>query len=220
MIDSINTDSLIRLNTPGQNAFGTSNNIADQDPKSIPQSKLKTETAKDTFSFSFHLDADPMQLAEAISTIQSKIKDQLMRRYDLQGDDASILADFLSPENVSSQELLDYVNPENTANRIVQFATGFFSTYQVNYEVKDIEQQVTKFSSLVQEAIKKGFEEAEQVLENMDERGEIGEVIQKTYNLVMEEIANFRDEKLKSAQEKAGENDTPVSPQAGDSEIL
>ncbi len=220
MINPINAAPLIRQSTPGQNASGMSNGTADQDPKSVTQAELKTQTAKDVVSFSFHLDADPVQLAESINTIQSKIKDQLTRRYGLQGDDASIPDNFLPPENATSQELLDYISPENTASRIAQFATGFFSSYQANHDGEEITQQVTEFSTLVQEAIQKGFQEAEQILGNYDELGEIGEVIQKTYNLVMEEIANFRDEILNSAQDKAGENETSASPQAGDSEIL
>ena len=105
------------------------------------------------------------------------------------------------------QSGLDY-SPEATANRIVEFATGFFGQYQANTEGTEEGEQVEGFVAMIKGAVEEGFAGAQEMLEGL---GEIDPDVQggidKTFDLVMKGIddwASDRDEQVVTGADEEG----------------
>jgi hypothetical protein len=152
---------------------------------------------KDSVDFHLHLGEDLDKLQQSVSLLHDKIREQMERLTnftDLKPEEAR---QFLPPTDASAQDLLNFYNPQNSANRIVRFTTGFFSAYQNNHSDQTDDENIKGFVNLIQNAIDKGFVEAEKILGGFEKSGEIGKNIEKTYELVMKGIEEFRVEVLK-----------------------
>jgi len=172
--------------------------VAVQNP--VPAAKASQSDAVD---LSFNLNGDPQALKDAVNTVYNQVKSQLEKYYGLtpsNATDAVGSTDYLPPENASTQDLLDFFSPENTSNRIVGFATGFFGAYLQNHADASRQDKVNGFSDLIGGAVQQGFKEAGKILGNFDKLGEIGANIKKTYNLVMKGIEEFRQQFLSEYQ--------------------
>jgi len=71
-------------------------------------------------------------------------------------------------------KLQDYFSPEKTADRILDFATGFFGKSKEFREGGNTEEARGKFAELMKNAIGKGFAQAQSIL------GKLPETVQKT----------------------------------------
>jgi hypothetical protein len=145
---------------------------------------------KDSVDFHLHLGEDLDKLQQSVSLLHDKIREQMERLTnftDLKPEEAR---QFLPPTDASAQDLLNFYNPQNSANRIVRFTTGFFSAYQNNHSDQTDDENIKGFVNLIQNAIDKGFVEAEKILGGFEKSGEIGKNIEKTYELVMKESRN------------------------------
>lgn len=93
-------------------------------------------------------------------------------------------------------ELKEYFSPENTSQRIVDFATSFFSLYLQNHENEEggTEDKLNDFMELVKGAIDKGFERAREILENMPKPVE--EQMNETYDMVQLKLDSWKEEQL------------------------
>ena len=60
-------------------------------------------------------------------------------------------------------------SPEATANRIVEFATGFYGQYQANNPEMSEKEQLEGFSTMIKGAIEEGFAGAQEMLEGLGE---------------------------------------------------
>jgi hypothetical protein len=85
-------------------------------------------------------------------------------------------------------------SPEAVAERIVGFATGFFSNYLENHPDQESEEQLSGFMDLIRGAIDQGFEEARNILDGLRVlSGDISANVDKTYDLIQERLAAFEN---------------------------
>ncbi len=99
------------------------------------------------------------------------------------------------------------VSPEATAQRIVDFSTGLFELYKQNNPELEPDAQLERFLEVIGGGIDQGFGEARDILDGLGVlEGEIEENVDRTYTLVQEGLATFREniERLIS-QPEAGE---------------
>ena len=88
-------------------------------------------------------------------------------------------------------------SPEAVAERIVGFATGFFSNYLENHPDEESSEQLSGFLNLVRGAIDQGFEEARNILGGLDVlSGEIAASVDKTYDLIQQKLDSFEKSTL------------------------
>ena len=88
--------------------------------------------------------------------------------------------------------LNDYFSPENTAQRIVDFASSFFPAFTENHaDETDAGKVQNDFTKLMRDAIQKGFEEAQDLLGDFyanDTPDFITDTIGQTYDLVQQKL--------------------------------
>lgn len=196
MIDPISSIPLTWINQQDSIASHKSNK-KNKTSDDEPISNTGTSTViHDRIALSFDLKGDLEKLSQSVSTVQKEIRSQLESYFGILNPDDSEdnSATFLPPDDASAQELKDFYNPQNTANRIVEFATSFFDVYKNNHTTESEEENVTQFSTMIEDAVTKGFEEAQKVLGDLDKLDEIGKNIKHTFSLVMEGIDQFRHE--------------------------
>jgi hypothetical protein len=95
------------------------------------------------------------------------------------------------------------VSPEATADRILSFSTGLFSLYQQQNPKLSEQEQVDKFIGVIGGGIDQGFGEAREILGGLGVlEGDIKENVDKTYDLVQQGLADFR-QKFESTDSNA-----------------
>ncbi|MCL1114836.1 MULTISPECIES: DUF5610 domain-containing protein [Shewanella] len=107
----------------------------------------------------------------------------------------------------NADEGIDY-SPEATADRIVSFATNFFSTHQQQNQSMDFDEQVSSFMLKIGDAIDQGFKEASDILSGLKVlEGDIAAGVDQTYELIQQKLAQFAQDKLdtNTAKTKASE---------------
>ncbi|MGI5308235.1 DUF5610 domain-containing protein [Rheinheimera sp. WS51] len=97
-------------------------------------------------------------------------------------------------------------SPEATAERIVSFATAFYGKYKEQNPGKSEEENLESFLKVIGGGIEKGFADAKNILKGLQVyEGEVESGVDKTYGLVMDGLASFREKMLeqiaKSEQE-------------------
>lgn len=91
-------------------------------------------------------------------------------------------------------------SPEATADRIVAFATGFYSRYKDLNPGKSEEETLDNFMQIIGGGIEKGFSDAKDILKGLKVyEGEVESGVDKTYGLVMQGLNSFRDKMLEMA---------------------
>jgi hypothetical protein len=90
---------------------------------------------------------------------------------------------------------VDY-SPEATADRIVSFATRFFAVHQQQNQSMGLDEQVDSFMLKIGDAIDHGFKEASEILSGLKVlEGDIAAGVDKTYELIQQGLAQFRQDK-------------------------
>ncbi|QYJ78376.1 DUF5610 domain-containing protein [Shewanella acanthi] len=93
-------------------------------------------------------------------------------------------------------------SPEATADRIVSFATQFFSIHQQQNSSMGFDEQLSSFMDIIGGAIDNGFKEARDILSGLKVlEGDIAAGVDKTYGLVQEGLQAFRDSFNKKSDE-------------------
>ena len=91
-------------------------------------------------------------------------------------------------------------SPEATAERIVAFATAFYSRYKELSDQQTEEQTLDNFLALITPGVDKGFADAKDILNGLKVyEGEVESGVDKTYQLVMQGLASFREKMLQLA---------------------
>ncbi len=86
------------------------------------------------------------------------------------------------------------VSPEATAERIVRLSTNLYDLYRQNNPDLSDEEQLNRFIEVISSGIDQGFGEAKDILDGLGVlEGEIEENIDKTYELVQQGLAEFRE---------------------------
>lgn len=115
-------------------------------------------------------------------------------------------------------------SPEATAERIVAFATAFYSRYKELSDQQTEEQTLDNFLALITPGVDKGFADAKDILNGLKVyEGEVESGVDKTYQLVMQGLASFREKMLQLAANPPADdgnagsdnniNDTPPAQQ-------
>lgn len=154
----------------------------------------------DSASVSFNLRGDLQSLRDSTETVFREVREQLERTYSFRnpGSEAPEEGEegFQPPEDASAQELLEFFSPANTAQRIVEFSTGFVDAFLANRESNSeaTEEELDEFVNLLGGAVEEGFSQAEGILGDFEKLGSTGENIQRTFELVLEGIREFREQ--------------------------
>ena len=86
------------------------------------------------------------------------------------------------------------VSPEATAGRIVSQSTAFFSAFQAQNSDLDPQQQLDRFLEVIGSGVDRGFADAREILDGLQVlEGDIATNIDRTYELVLQGLAEFRD---------------------------
>ncbi len=174
------------------------NQTTGESSESDPRLKLEQKPAKDAVALNFNLKGDLEALQGSVETIFGRVKAQLEKYFSITGQEPEAGENkFLPPEDASAKEIMDFFSPKNTAGRIVDFATGFFNTFAKNHSDESEEEQVEEFSTLITNAVKKGFSEAKGILGDLSEHEEVSQNIEETYQLVLQGIEEYRVEYLR-----------------------
>jgi len=119
----------------------------------------------------------------------------------------------ISAETLKQQGGMEYWTPENTAQRIVEGSTAFFSAFQTANPELEGEALVDRFIEVIGGGVSKGFEEAKGLLGDLDVlEGSIADNIEKTYTLVQEGFQNFRNQYLATNNTEPLSSVTPDKP--------
>jgi len=170
-----------------------------QEVSRYTSSTAATLLNKDVIALTRGLDDDLETAKKSVSMVFDRVREQITNTFGLRGADKDGAVQLLPPENATGKEVISFFSPENTANRIVKFATGFFGAYSRNHSGQSQEENVTKFSALITDAIKEGFANAKKVLGKPDEESEIGKNIEKTFQLVLQGIEEFQQSFLENS---------------------
>lgn len=100
-------------------------------------------------------------------------------------------------------------SPDATAERIVAFATSYYSRYKEMHPDSTEEQILDSYLELVTGGIDKGFTDAKDILKGLKVyEGDIETGVDSTYELVMKGLASFREKMLQASEEtKTDPND-------------
>ncbi|ARD21108.1 DUF5610 domain-containing protein [Shewanella japonica] len=105
-------------------------------------------------------------------------------------------------ENViqkNAENEVDY-SPEATAERIVSFATNFFSVHQQQNSGMEFNEQLDSFMDIISGAIDQGFSEATEILTGLNVfEGDIEAGVDKTYSLIQAGLETFKQDTAKQA---------------------
>lgn len=102
-------------------------------------------------------------------------------------------------------DLMEYFSPENTAQRIFEFATNFYDLYVQQNGGEYDQETLEDFVSLIRGAIDQGFDEAQQILGILPDS--IQEGIDKTHSLVMQLLDSFLADKTAELNSKTQETE-------------
>jgi len=85
-------------------------------------------------------------------------------------------------------------SPGATAQRIVDFATGFFGVFRGQHTEMSDQEALNAFMDLIGGAIDEGFAQAREIIESLNAMtSELGDTIGQTYDLVQDKLQSFYD---------------------------
>ena len=87
-----------------------------------------------------------------------------------------------------------YFSPDNTSQRIVDFASGLFTSYKNRHPEMSQDEAAERYGELVRNAVDDGFREALALLGALPDS--IMETIRETYDLVMQKLATLQVEAI------------------------
>jgi len=208
MVDPISLLQTQRLTTNSSDSANRAKKEKTDTPLQSLLANTQNQKIQDIVNFTFNVNGDLDTLKQSVDTVYDQIKQQLEKYYGMTGTEPDESLSQL-PENASAQQILDYVSPENTAKRIDTFTTGFFSAYLDNHTDTSKDDNVNNFVSMMNDAIQKGFDQAEGILGSFDKLGEIGENIKKTFELVQKGMEDFRQRNLSEQTAPADNAEEP-----------
>lgn len=100
--------------------------------------------------------------------------------------------------------LQDYFSSENTAGRIVDFATAFFPMSEAYKKYGDTEEARAEFGEMMRGAINKGFEQAMGALGSVPKNTQ--DTVDKTHELTMKGLDDFIKNGVKKEKEETQDN--------------
>ncbi|MGC9327004.1 MAG: DUF5610 domain-containing protein [Candidatus Hinthialibacter sp.] len=209
MVDSINSFHTNNLTSPVYESAARDHQERTP-PKDLPHENPVAKT-RDSVKFQSKMQGSLKIWQNAVHEISSQIQQQLEFHFEWIGESGSAINDtFTLPDHASAQEILAFYNPENTAQRILDYGLNLFNPYLQDHDNSITEENVEEFYHLLGGAFDQGFEKAKDILGPFDGMGEIGESLKQTYNLVMEGLEKFRLEHLNNLGLMPEPSDSPV----------
>ncbi|HIG53625.1 MAG TPA: hypothetical protein EYG11_09215 [Candidatus Latescibacteria bacterium] len=99
-------------------------------------------------------------------------------------------------------------SPQATAQRIVDFSTSFFGSFQQNHADEAGQSQASDFAAMIKGAIEEGFASAQNILVGLGEIApDIQAGIDETFELTMQGINSF----VEQQSQQQGEAEDPTS---------
>ena len=149
-----------------------------------------------------------LRAAEKVSLSSNNDSLSLLYKTALEGINAE-LEPIMGPN--AAQKIYDSgidTSPEATADRIVSFATAFYGKYKEQNPDKSEQENLDSFLKVIGGGIEKGFADAKDILKGLQVyEGEVESGVDKTYGLVMDGLASFREKMLEQAA-KSGQEDS------------
>lgn len=103
-------------------------------------------------------------------------------------------------------------SPQATADRIVAFATAFYSRYKELNPAETEQQTLDNFMALITPGVEKGFADAKDILTNLKVyEGELESAVDSTFELVKKGLAAFREKMLELAANPPQQDDSKTS---------
>lgn len=110
-------------------------------------------------------------------------------------------------------------SPEATADRIVAFATAFYSRYKELAAAETEEQTLDNFMALITPGVEKGFSDAKDILKSLKVfEGDIETGVNSTYDLVTQGLANFRQKMLELAANPPADDNVSTGNNSSDND--
>lgn len=101
-------------------------------------------------------------------------------------------------------------SPQATADRIVSFATKFYSRYKEMNPGETEEETLNNFLNVIKGGIDKGFEDAKNILQGLQVlEGKVKDDIEKTYSLIEEGLDGFREQVLEAVKKSEESGSDP-----------
>ncbi len=108
----------------------------------------------------------------------------------------------------SLQQSATNFSPQATAQRIVDFSTSFFGSFQQNHADEAGQSQASDFAAMIKGAIEEGFASAQNILVGLGEIApDIQAGIDETFELTMQGINSF----VEQQSQQQGEAEDPTS---------
>ena len=108
----------------------------------------------------------------------------------------------------SLQQSATDFSPQATAQRIVNFSTSFFGSFQQNHADEAGQSQASNFAAMIKGAIEEGFASAQDILVGLGEIApDIQAGIDETFGLTMQGINSL----LEQQSQEQGEAEDPTS---------
>ena len=131
--------------------------------------------------------------------LQDSMADKLNAAFAAAGMDTTV--------DSLQQSATDF-SPQATAQRIVNFSTSFFGSFQQNHADEAGQSQASNFAVMIKGAIEEGFASAQDILVGLGEIApDIQAGIDETFGLTMQGINSF----VEQQSQEQGEAEDPTS---------
>jgi hypothetical protein len=131
--------------------------------------------------------------------LQDSMADKLNAAFAAAGMDTTV--------DSLQQSATDF-SPQATAQRIVNFSTSFFGSFQQNHADEAGQSQASNFAAMIKGAIEEGFASAQDILVGLGEIApDIQAAIDETFGLTMQGINSF----VEQQSQEQGEAEDPTS---------
>ena len=131
--------------------------------------------------------------------LQDSMADKLSAAFAAVGMDTTV--------DSLQQSATDF-SPQATAQRIVNFSTSFFGSFQQNHADEAGQSQASNFAVMIKGAIEEGFASAQDILVGLGEIApDIQAGIDETFGLTMQGINSF----VEQQSQEQGEAEDPTS---------
>ncbi|WP_337840964.1 DUF5610 domain-containing protein [Rheinheimera sp.] len=140
------------------------------------------------------LNASIMESQLNLTTGQDNNSLKLLYKTALEGINRELEEEFgpNAAEKIKQSEV--DTSPEATAERIVSFATAFYQKYKEQTPDMTEEERLDKFLSIVGGGVDTGFADAREILDGLGVLGgKVADDIDKTYGLIQDGFARFRE---------------------------
>ncbi|MBV2128586.1 DUF5610 domain-containing protein [Arsukibacterium indicum] len=192
---AISTGNIGTANAAGKNIENKNIDSKNTDNKGIADTASKARQAQNVAI---------LKANEKVSLSSNNDSLSLLYKTALEGINAELEPVF--GEN-AAQKIYDSgidTSPEATAERIVAFATGFYSRYKALNPGRTEQEQLDSFLKVIGGGIEKGFADAKDILKGLKVyEGEVEARVDQTYAKVMAGLDSFRQKMLELAEQAA-----------------